>query len=96
MWPSFLWLSLRSSDSDAVFLHDPKTPYQRFLCQYSQESATNLENMWPILPLKAKDDDSGMFVRGVDSNVGEVQVQRDESPLFVTCYFDEFWIWGAN
>ena len=62
MWPSFLWLSLRSSDSDAVFLHDPKTPYQRFLCQYSQESATNLENMWPILPLKAKDDDSGMFV----------------------------------
>ena len=24
------------------------------------------------------------------------QVQRDESPLFVTCYFGEFWIWGAN
>jgi len=70
-------------DTDSRLLNYPKASFYR-LCQECLYHLLHCaQDSLSILPSRVKHNDSRMLLRWIEANIGESQVQRDESSLFL-------------
>jgi hypothetical protein len=74
--------SLSNPESYAIGFHDPKLTCRRSVSQDQGDPMHESENGEFVLPLRPKNNDPGVLCGRVCSDVGEIQVQREQDSAF--------------
>src|SRR3990172_3148036 len=69
-------------DSYPPFLNDPEMTFESLQGEYWHQSRHHLKDVWLVLMVQPQNDQPSVLLRWVCPNVGEVEIERHESPLF--------------
>jgi len=71
-------------DAHLGFVHDPKIASEGFGSKERKQALYDPLHGRPALIHQTQNDDAGVVLRWIRSNVGKVQIESDERPLFLT------------